>query len=112
MLDDAPEPIEGIQVVDPGFPVRRRGTPRADSASVIVHLAQPGDVLNSGDPVAEVRDIWGRPAGDGLLYAEHDGFVMGRSHGIYYYPGQAVLGMAIRDDEPLIAPYPKEFYEK
>jgi len=29
MLVGAPEPIEGIRVVDPGFPVRRRGTPRS-----------------------------------------------------------------------------------
>ena len=49
-------------------------------------------------------------AADGVLHSECDGFVIGRSHGIYYYPGDAVLGMAVRDDSALVAPYPEEFY--
>jgi predicted deacylase len=110
MLDGDLESIEGIKVVDPGFPARRRGTPRVDRACVVLHLVEPGDIVEAGDPVAELRDVWGRPIEDNLLRSEHDGFVMGRSHGIYYYPGDAVLGMAIRDDAPLVAPYPEEYY--
>jgi hypothetical protein len=72
----------------------------------------PGDVVKKGDPVAEMRDVWGRPLDDGLLRAEYDGFVMGRSHGIYYYPGEAVLGMAIRDEAPLVAPYPEDYFKE
>jgi predicted deacylase len=112
MLDGDPEPIEGIKVVNPGFPVRRRPTPRVTEACVVLHLVKPGDLVNTGDPVAEVRDVWGRPLGDGLLRSEYQGFVIGRSHGIYFYPGDAVLGMAIRDDAPLVAPYPKDYFEE
>jgi predicted deacylase len=111
MLDGDPEPIQGIKIVEPGFPVRRRGTPRAKEACVILPLAEPGDLVQTGDPVAEVRDIWGRPLGDGLLRSECDGFVMGRSHGIYFYPGDAILGMAVRDDAPLVAPYPDDYFK-
>lgn len=111
MLDGAMEPIEGVKVVDPGFPVRRRGTPRVSEACVVLHLVREGDLVNVGDPVAEVRDIWGRPIGEGILRSEHDGFVIGRSHGIYHYPGDEVLGMAIRDDAPLIAPYPEDYFK-
>jgi predicted deacylase len=111
MLDGDPEPIQGIQVVDPGFPVRRRGTPRAKEACAILHLVQPGDLVQAGDPVAEVRDVWGRPLGDGMLRSECDGFVMGRFHGIYFYPGDAILGMAVRDDAPLVAPYPDDYFK-
>lgn len=111
MLDGEPEPIDGIKVVAAGFPVRRRSTPRVDQACVVLHLVAPGDLVSAGDPVAEVRDVWGRPLGDGLLRSEYDGFVMGRSHGIYFYPGDAVLVMAIRDDAPLVAPYPEDFYK-
>jgi predicted deacylase len=111
MLDGAPEPIEGITVVDPGFPVRRSSTPRVSLASVVLHLVEPGDMLKAGDPVARVFDVWGRPLGDGVLCSEHDGFVIGRSHGIYYYPGAAVLSMAIRDDAPRVAPYPEAYYK-
>jgi predicted deacylase len=112
MLDGDPEPIEGIKVVDPGFAVRRCPTPRVSEACVVQHLVQPGDMLKAEDPVAEVRDVWGRPLGDGVLRAEYDGFVMGRSHGIYYYPGDTVLGMAIRDDAPLVATYPEEHFKE
>ena len=112
MLDGNPEPIEGIKVVEAGFPVRRRGTPRVDEPCVVLHLVEPGDLVSAGDAVAEVRDVWGRPLGDGLLLSEYDGFVLGRSHGIYFYPGDAVLGMAIHDEAPLVAPYPEEFYKE
>jgi hypothetical protein len=111
MLDGGLEPITGIKLVDPGFPARRRSTPRVEQACVVVHRVAPGDLVQAGDPVAEVRDLWGRPLGDGWLRAEHDGFVIGRSHGIFYYPGDAVLGMAIRDDAPLVAPYPEDFFK-
>lgn len=112
MLDGDLEPIEGIKVVDPGFPVRRRGTPRVNEACVVLHLIEAGDLVKAGDPVAEARDVWGRPLGDGLLRSEHDGFVIGRSHGIYFYPGDAILGMAIRDDAPLVAPYPEDYFKE
>lgn len=111
MLDGEAEPIEGITVVNAGFPVRRCSTPRVNEACVVLHMVEPGDLVKAGDPVAEVCDIWGRPLGDGLLRSEHDGLVIGRSHGIYYYPGDAVLGMAIRDDAPVVVPYPDEYYK-
>ncbi len=111
MLDGDPEPIEGIQIVDPGFPVRRRGAPRVSEACVVLHLVQAGDLVKAGDPLAEVRDIWGRPIGDGLLRSEYDGFVIGRSHGIYFYPGDEALMLAIRDDAPIVAPYPESYFK-
>jgi hypothetical protein len=111
MLDGDPEPIEGIKVVEPGYPVHRRQTPRVDGACVVLHRVEPGDAVHAGDVVAEVRDVWGRPLGEGLLRSEYDGFVIGRSHGIYYYPGDAVLGMAVRDEYPLVAPYPESYFK-
>lgn len=117
MLDSEPEPITGIKVVDPGFATRRRATPRVNQECVVLHLVQPGDIVRVGDPVAELCDIWGRPLRsellpDGLLRAEHDGFVLARSHGIFYYAGSPTLTMAIRDEAPLIGPYPDGFFEK
>lgn len=79
---------------------------------MVVHLVEAGDLIKVGDPVAEVRDVWGKPLGDRVLRSEYDGFVIGRSHGIYYYPGDAVLGMAIHDDAPMIAPYPEGYFKE
>lgn len=111
MLVGDPEPIEGVKIVDPGFPVRRRGAPRVSEACVVLHLVQAGDLVKVGDPLAEVRDVWGRPIGDGLLRSEYDGFVIGRAHGIYFYPGDEVLMLAIRDDAPIVAPYPESYFK-
>lgn len=111
MLDGDPEPIEGIRIIDPGFPVRRRGAPRVSEACVVLHRVEAGDRVKVGDALAEVRDIWGRPLGDDLLRSEYDGFVIGRRHGIYFYPGDEVLALAIRDDAPIVAPYPEAYFK-
>jgi predicted deacylase len=111
MLDGDPEFIEGIKVVDPGFQARRCLTPRVDQTCIVQHLVEPGDLVGVGDPVAKIRDAWGRPLGDGVVRSEYEGFVMGRSHGIYFYPGEAILGMAVQDDSPMAAPYPEGYFE-
>jgi predicted deacylase len=110
MLDGEFEPISGIQVVDPGYAVVRCQTPRLKHAGVVYHLVQAGDRVAAGQPVAEVCDIWGRPLGDGYVYAEEEGFVIGRSHGVFYYPGQAVLSMAVRNTQPMIEAYPADYF--
>jgi predicted deacylase len=112
MLDGDPELATGIKVVTTGCPVRRRRTPRVNEACVVLHLVQSDDLVKVDDPVAEVLDIWGRPLGDGVLRSEQEGFVVGRSQGIYFYPGQAVLSMAIRDEAPLMAPYPEGIFKE
>jgi predicted deacylase len=111
MLDGDPEPIEGIRVINPGFPVRRCRTPRVQESCVVLHRVAAGDWVQAGDPVAEVRDAWGRPLGEGVIRTEYDGFVVGRSHGIYYYPGDPILVMAIADTADAIAPYPAGYFD-
>lgn len=111
MLPGQKEPINGIKKVEPGFRTRRSSGPRVEETCVVLHLLESGDIVKAGDPVAEVRDIWGRPLGNGLLRAEHDGFVIGRAHGIYFYPGQAAVYMSIRDEDPIVAPYPDDYYQ-
>ena len=64
-------------------------------------------LCNITDPIAEVRDIWGRPIGEKVLRSECDGWIMGRTHGIIHYPGADVCGMAVRDDVPTVLPYPE-----
>ena len=111
MLGGEQEPIEGIPVVDAGYPALRRSTPRVSEACIALHLAQPGDLLKPGDPVVEIRDVWGRPLGDGLLRSEYEGFVIGRYPGIYYYAGDAILAMAVRDEAPLVGAYPEDYFK-
>jgi predicted deacylase len=111
MLDGEMEPINHIQVVDPGYAVRRIPAPRMKEAGVAVQLLQPGEFVKPGDPVAEVRDIWGRSLGEGMLYSDYEGFVIGRSHGIFFYPGEPIYSLAVRDDQPVVGAYPEKFFE-
>jgi len=111
MLEGDAEPITGIKVVDPGFPCRRRPTPRVSQACIVHHLVQPGDLVKKGDPVAELRDVWGRPVGEKILLSGYDGWIIGRTHGVAYYPGTEVCGMAIRDDLPSVQPYPQNYWK-
>jgi predicted deacylase len=112
MLSGDLEPIKGIKIIDLGFPVRRRMAPRVNEPCVALHLVEPGDIIKVGTPLAELRDIWGRPLAEPMVFSEYEGFVTGRSHGIYYHPGEALLGLAIRDESPLIAPYPEDYFKE
>lgn len=110
MLEGAQQPITGIKVVDPGYSCRRRGAPRVSVPCVVRHLVDSGDMVKAGDPIAEVRDIWGRPVAEKILRADCDGWIMGRTHGVVHYPGHEICGIGVRDDLPTVLPYPKGFF--
>jgi len=111
MLPGEMEPITGIVQPSPGFPVRRSRALRVDTSCLVLPLAREGDIVRAGDPVAHLVDIWGRPVGEGVLRAKYDGFVLGRSSGIYFYAGASVYYMAVRDDAPLVGPYPDDYFD-
>ena len=98
-------------MVDLGYPCRRRGTPRVTVPCIVRHLVEPGAIVRKGDPIAELRDIWGRPVGEKILHSEYDGWIMGRTHGILHYPGAEVCGMGVGDDLPTVLPYPKNYFK-
>jgi predicted deacylase len=112
MLDDRAEALENVQVIRPGYAVRRMRTPRVSEACVVRHLVQAGDRVGKGDIVAELRDVWGRPTGNGVIRSGYEGLVLGRSHGVFFYPGQPILVMAVRDDEANVAPYPQYYRDR
>ena len=58
-----------------------------------------------------MRDIWGRPTAEKVITSDYDGWVIARSHGIVYYPGTDVYGMAVRDPLPTMQPYPKDYFK-
>jgi predicted deacylase len=111
MLGGEREAIMGIANPQPGFACRRIGAPRTSAPCIIHHLLQPGDLVSVGQPVAEVKDIWGRPIAEKVLLSDYDGWVMARSHGVFYYPGAEVYGLAIRDTLPTVQPYPKDYFK-
>jgi len=110
MLADDAEAIEDTRVIRPGYAVRRMRTPRVQEACIVHHLVEAGMRVGKGDVVAEMRDVWGRPVGNGVIRSSYEGIVLGRTHGVYFYPGQPILTMAVRDGDPLTAPYPDTYH--
>ncbi len=109
MLPGEAEPITGILVVDPGYPTRRRSAARVTQACIVHHLKEPGDLVQVGEPLVEMRDAWGRLLG--VLTSEYEGFVITLSRSVLHYPGEATMLLAIRDDEPLVGEYPETFFD-
>jgi hypothetical protein len=112
MLIGEYEPIDGIKVVDFGSLCRRLSTPRVSEACIVLHRVEAGDTVRQGDIVADVLDVWGRPLGEGVIRSEYDGFVLGREHGIYYYPGESILSMAVPNTTPVVIPYPADYFKE
>ncbi|MBN1284403.1 MAG: succinylglutamate desuccinylase/aspartoacylase family protein [Anaerolineae bacterium] len=107
MLDGAPEPVTGIKRIDPGYPVRRARHPNVPCGCIVHYLVEVGDRVEPGQPVAELRDIYGRPVGEGgLLRSDYDGFVVAFHRGVVYYENETVITMAVRDDGEMVLPYP------
>ncbi len=108
MLDGEVEPISGIPVIEPGYPVRRHQYPSAPHAGISQHLVKPGDFVSAGQPLVRMTDIFGQAIGpdDGLLRSEFDGYVIALQNGVVRYQGEAIMVLAIRDSSDLVVAYP------
>ena len=108
MLDSAPEPTEGVRVLNPPYPVRRMLHPFAPASGIVEYKVRSGDSITAGQAVARLTDIYGCPIGadDGLIRTEFDGYVLGLSVGAACYQGNPLLSIATHDDNNLILSYP------
>ncbi len=108
MLVSPAEPITGVRVLTPGYPVRRMMHPHAPAGGIIQYFVKSGDTVTIGDCVARLTDIYGRPIGknDGRILTEYDGYVLGLSVGAACYQNDPLLSLAVRDESDLLLPYP------
>ncbi len=108
MLSGEREPISGIKILQPGYPVRRMMHPYAPASGVIQYFVGSGDTVTIGDAVARLTDIYGRPIGsnDGLILSDYDGFVLGLNVGAACYQNDALLSLVVRDESELLLPFP------
>jgi len=104
MLESWPD-----EVAEPGafeapvdFPTRRYNGPRTETAGLVRHRVEAGDVVEAGEVVADIVTATGEQLD--MVEADHDGYVIGRNEGIAVYEGDSVLRMAARDDRGLLAP--------
>ena len=110
MLAGEMEPLTGIPVVDPGYPTRRSEAVRCPQSCILLHRVDSGDIVQAGDVLADMVDIWGKPVGEGVLRSPYDGFIYSRSYGIYKYAGETAVSMSIRDEQPMVGHYPSDFF--
>jgi len=102
MLDAVP-----AFVPDPGpvsspvdFPVKRAVGPHTETAGIVRHRVEPGDVLAAGDTVADVVS----PHGEhwATVCTDQDGFVVARSEGLAVYENDPLVSLGVRDDGDLV----------
>jgi predicted deacylase len=109
MLPGDPVAIDWIPQPDLGYPVTRLPHPRVPEPGIVSPLVRPGEIVRAAQPVAELTDIWGRPLGeDGLIRTEYDGWVLSLRSGAQGYRYRPVMDLAVRDDEPLVQPWPED----
>lgn len=103
-LDSMPEWVPAVEDRDAlvSYPVRRAVHPHTDTAGVVRHRVDAGDVLERGQTVADIVT----PHGERIDTVEtaHDGYVLARQEGVAAYENDPVLHLAVRDDAELIAP--------
>ena len=108
LLDDTPEVIGGVRVLNLDFPVRRMMHPYAPQSGIVQYLVKSGDAVTIGSPVVRLVDIYGRPVGknNGYIHSEYDGYVLGLSLGAVCYQNDPLISLLVRDDSELVLPYP------
>src|SRR5262249_44143188 len=60
-----------------------------------------GSHLEAGGGIADLRDIWGRPGGEGVVRAERECWLIGLRDGILAFKGSTLGTLAVRDQQPL-----------
>jgi predicted deacylase len=105
LLEGEPEPITSVPVPQVAFNTKREGHPKASTSGLVHYQVRPGAVVQKGDIIATLHDIFGRPIGEPVR-TEYDGWVIALSRGLMAYQGATLTDIAIRDDDPLVVPFP------
>lgn len=100
LLDGDPEPNDSVPAAPVDFPVKRAVHPHTDTPGIVRHLVEAGDVIEAGDPVAEIVSPHGE--GKATLRSEHDGYVLARRGGLAAYENDSVCSLAVRDEEGVV----------
>jgi predicted deacylase len=107
MLPGEPEKIISVPVPEVPFSTRRENSPRARASGILRYHVRPGDIVSEGDLIGTLTDIFGTPVPEfSEIRAESDGWIISLSRGAICYQGQTVTNMAMRDDAPMVEPFP------
>lgn len=105
MLEGKPQPITSVPVPQVDFNTKRESYPRTTISGLVQYQVQPGDIVQAGDIIATIHDIFGRVVGEPVR-TERAGWVIALSKGLMVYQGADLANIAVRDDDPLVVPFP------
>lgn len=107
MLPGTLEKISSVPVPVVSFNTRRENSPRAQASGILRYHVKPGDIVSKGDLLGTLTDIFGTAIPeDSEIRAESDGWIISLVRGAICYQGQTVTNMAVRDDAPMVEPFP------
>jgi predicted deacylase len=106
MLPGAHEPMPPLPRPKTSQRLRREDGPYPAAAGILDYRVQPGDTLPAGGVMADLRDLWGRPIGDGVVRVQTESWVIGVEDGILAYPGAAIAHVAVPEDSPVVDVWP------
>jgi predicted deacylase len=109
MLESPPEELPGVQVFDLGYPVRRSSALRAEQPGLATPLVKSGDLVKAGDPLVDLRDIWGRSLQ--IVTSPQDALVLSPAIGIPVQPGQTLVYLGVKDTDELVGAYPADYFD-
>ncbi|MFW5924279.1 MAG: succinylglutamate desuccinylase/aspartoacylase family protein [Halodesulfurarchaeum sp.] len=102
VLPEDPLPNEAAPSSPVDFPVKRVVGPVAPDAGLVRYDVEPGDVVEPGDPVADVVSPQGHV--ESTVESDHEGYVLGRREGIAVYENDPLLSFVARDESELVVP--------
>jgi predicted deacylase len=106
MLGGDKEPMPALPRPKTHARLRREDGPYPSAAGILDYRVQPGDTLAAGGIMADLRDLWGRPVGDGVIRVQTESWVIGLEDGILAYPGAAIAHVAVVEDSPVVDQWP------
>ncbi len=102
LLEGDFEPVTEVPVLRAPYPLRREPGLRAPETGLFEFRVRPGTYLEAGEVAADLRDLYGRPVGEGVVRAEQPCWIVGQREGILAFRGTPLATLAVRDDDPLI----------
>jgi len=106
MLSGDPEGMPPLPRPKTQRRLRREDGPYPPASGILDYRVQPGDTLLPGGVIADLRDIWGRPIGDGVVKVETESWIIGIEDGLLAYPGAAIAHVGVIEDSPVVDVWP------
>ena len=106
MLGGEREPMPALPRPQTSARLRREDGPYPQASGILDYRVEAGDWLAAGGVIADLRDIWGRPIGEGVVKVETAAWVIEIEDGLLAYPGAAVAHLGVVEDSPIVDLWP------